>query len=297
VWVDDGASFSTNKIGTVRHTFHDHPLMQLSQLAELAHRLMPGGQCRFITPGATQSSEFMHSAEGPDGRGIDEVFRRIEEPGAWVALYNIETDPVYRAFLNEVQDAVRPLVEREQPGIFNIGGFIFISAPPSVTPFHIDRENNFWLQIRGRKTMNVWSHKDREVVAAQDVEEFVLFGSLERVRLKDSFRERSSEFDVGAGDGIYFPSTSPHMTRSDTAWVKPGDGVSISIGTVFYSEVTRRHARVHQFNQAIRRLGVVNNRAPGESELLDAIKAPIGHWLGMARYKWHGIAEPKPGCY
>ncbi|HJV95397.1 MAG TPA: cupin domain-containing protein, partial [Albitalea sp.] len=279
VWVDDGAAFSTSKVSTLRHNFHEHPLMQLPELARLAHRLMPSGQCRFIVPGTTQASEFLHHPETPDGRGIDEVFRRIEEPGAWIALYNVETDPQYRAFLADVQDAVKPLMKGEQPGIFNVGGFIFISAPPSVTPFHIDRENNFWLQMRGRKTMNVWDHTDREVVAAKEVEEFVLYGSLERVRLKDEFKPRSHEFNVGAGDGIYFPSTSPHMTRCDTDWVKPGDGVSVSIGTVFYSDVTRQHARVHQVNQVLRRLGM-SPRAPGESAALDAFKAPFGHLLG-----------------
>ena len=296
VWLDKGATFSADKISTLRHNFHEHPLMQLPELAKLAHRLMPSGQCRFIVPGTTQASEFLHKPETPDGRGIDEVFRRIDEPGAWIALYNVETDPAYREFLAEVQGAAKPLMNGEQPGIFNVGGFIFISAPPSVTPFHIDRENNFWLQIRGRKTMNVWDHTDRQVVPAKDVEEFVLYGSLERVRLKDEYKARSHEFDVGPGDGIYFPSTSPHMTRCDTDWVKPGDGVSVSIGTVFYSDVTRRHARVHQVNQVMRRLGL-NPRAPGESLAWDSFKAPFGHLLGMARYRWRGISKPPPGCY
>lgn len=296
VWVDDHQSFSTGKVNAIHHNFHEHPLMQLPQLAQLAHRIMPTGQCRFITPGATQASEFMHEDHSPDGRGIDEVFRRITEPGAWVALYNVEKDPLYKGFLDEVQKAVKPLVEHEQPGIFNVGGFIFISAPPSVTPFHIDRENNFWLQMRGRKLMNVWDHTDRDIVAAKDVEEFILFGSLERVRLKDGFVARSREFNVGAGDGIYFPSTSPHMTRCDRDWVIPGDEVSISIGTVFYSDVTRRHARVHQFNQVIRRFGM-SPRPPGESAALDALKTPFGYALARARYLWRGISSPPPGCY
>jgi hypothetical protein len=296
VWVDDRAGFSTAKVSTIHHNFHEHPLMDLSELAKLAHRLMPTGQCRFVTPGMTQASEFMHAPKSVDGRGIDEVFSRIQESGAWVALYNVETDPQYRTFLDQVQAAVQPFVQEEQPGIFNVGGFIFISAPPSVTPFHIDRENNFWLQIRGRKTMNVWDHTDREVTAAKDVEEFVLYGSLERIRLKDSFRARSHEFHTAPGDGIYFPSTSPHMTRSDTDWVRPGDGISVSIGTVFYSDVTRRHARVYQVNQVLRRLGLAP-RPPGQSAVLDALKAPLGHLLGKARYRWRKIDSPPPGCY
>jgi len=32
-----------------------------------------------------------------------------------------------------------------------------LSAPPAQTPFHIDRDDNFWLQIRGSKRKTVWS--------------------------------------------------------------------------------------------------------------------------------------------
>lgn len=252
--------------------------MRLPELARLAKDLSATKQCRFITPDTQQASAFAHNAAAHDGRTIDEVFRRIEEPGSWVALYNVETDPVYRTFLAEVTACVRPLVDAQQPGMCNVGGFIFISAPPSVTPSHMDRENNFWLQVKGRKTMNVWDPTDRHVVGADTADEFILYGSLDKVRLKDGFRERSHEFDVGPGDGVYFPSTSPHMTRSDPGWVRAGDGVSISIGVVFYTDVTRRSANVHAWNHLLRRLGF-SPREPGRSIGLDRLKYPFGRAL------------------
>ena len=278
VWVDQPQAFSTQRVEAIHHNFHEHPLMQLPELAKLARDLAATKQCRFITPDTEQASAFAHNADAHDGRTIDEVFRRIEEPGSWVALYNVETHPVYREFLAEVTACVRPLVESQQPGMCKVGGFIFISAPPSVTPFHMDRENNFWLQVKGRKTMNVWNPTDRHVVAAEAVDEFIMYASLEKVRLKDGFRERSHEFDVGPGDGVYFPSTSPHMTRSDPGWVYAGDGVSISIGVVFYTDVTRRSANVHAWNHLLRRLGF-SPREPGQSIGLDRVKYPFGRAL------------------
>ncbi len=278
VWVDQPHAFSTERVQAIHHNFHEHPLMQLPELAKLAQDLSATKQCRFIMPDTQQASAFAHNADAHDGRTIDEVFRRIEEPGSWVALYNVETHPVYREFLAEVTACVRPLVDAQQPGTCNVGGFIFISAPPSVTPFHMDRENNFWLQVKGRKTMNVWNHTDRHVVAAETVDQFIMYGSLDKVRLKDGFRERSHEFDVGPGDGVYFPSTSPHMTRSDPGWVRAGDGVSISIGVVFYTDVTRRSANVHALNHLLRRLGF-SPREPGESTAIDRLKYPFGRAL------------------
>ena len=293
VWVDDAKAFSTHRIQAIHHNFHEHPLMQLPALAKLAKQLATTKQCRFISPGSEQATPFNHDPKDPEGRTIEEVFRRIEEPGSWVALYNIETNPVYREFLREVTASVRPLVDKQQPGMFNVGGFIFISAPPSVTPFHIDRENNFWLQVKGRKTINVWDHTDRQVVAAKTVDQFIVYASLEDVRLKDGFRERSHEFDVGPGDGVYFPCTSPHMTRSDPGWVSPGDGVSISIGVVFYTDVTRRSANVHAWNLFLRRLGL-SPREPGQTAWLDKSKYPFGRALVWVKKAFRGY-QPRVG--
>jgi hypothetical protein len=287
VWVDRPEDFSAACVQPIRHGFHHHPLMQLPELAALAKVLARTKQCRFVARDITQATVFAHQPGHPEGRSIDDVFGRIEEEGSWVALYNVETHPPYRAFLHEVMERFRPLVEREQSGIFNVGGFIFISAPPSVTPFHIDRENNFWLQMKGRKTLNVWDHTDRHVVAASAVDQFILYGALEEVRLKEGFVERSHRFDVGPGDGVYFPSTSPHMTRTDTSWVRPGDGVSISVGVVFYTDQTRRAARVHAFNVLLRQWGL-SPSLPGRSAALDHAKALGGRAFVLAKQHLRG---------
>ena len=282
LWVDDPAGFTTNRVGRLHHNYHEHPLFQLPELEALAKELAPMKQCRFVRPGITQASGFAHDSQHPDGRSIEDVFRRIEEPGSWIALYNVEAIPRYRALLDNILDNVRATIEREQPDIFMVTGFIFISAPPSVTPFHIDRENNFWLQLRGRKVMNVWDHTDRVVVPANAVEDFIVTHSLRKVRLKEEFKARSHEFETRAGDGVYFPSTSPHMTRSDPDWTVPGDRVAISIGVNFYTSVTRRAARVYQLNRVLRRCGL-SPAAPGESLSADTFKAPIGEFIGAAR--------------
>lgn len=292
--IEPSSPYSTQKIQAIRHNFDLHPLMQLPELAKLAKDLVKTKQCRFITPGSDQSSPFFHNEADPQGRSIDEVFARIEEPGSWVALYNIETHPVYKSFLDDVVNSFRHLVEPEEPGIFNVGGFIFISAPPSVTPFHIDRENNFWLQVRGRKQMTVWESSDREVVPARQRDEFILYGALEEVRLQEHLRDRAHDFDVGPGDGVYFPSTSPHMTRSDPEWAMPGDGVSISIGVVFYTDVTKRKAYVHALNLLLRNRFGMNPTEPGESVWLDRLKYPIARALVWIRKTFNRFT-PKPG--
>ena len=275
-----------------RHNYDSHPLMQLERLGKLAEALMETKQCRFILPGTTDASRFDHQPESADGRSVREAFARMEEPGSWVALYNVQTDPEYGKFLWDVMASAGKLVEKQE-NVYDVRGFIFISAPPSVTPFHIDRENNFWMQIRGRKTISVWDRMDRSVVSARDVEEFIHCGALENVKLTDESRKRANEFNCGPGDGVYFPSTSPHMTRTETSWVKPGDGVVISIGIVFYTDVTRRNAYVHGANAVLRRLGFKPPVA-AMSAWRDRLKYPLGRAVVFLRQKIQGYTPP-PG--
>ena len=306
VWVDDPAGFSTHRITALRHNFHQHPLFQVPELVKLGKELAPFEQCRFMRPGLSAASVIAHDSRHPDGRSIDEFFERLEEPGSSVALYNIEAIPRYEALLRAVVDTMRQSVEAEQPDVFRVNGFVFISAPPSVTPFHIDRENNFWLQLHGRKIMNVWDHRDRSIVAADAVEDFIVTHSLRKVRYREEFRPLSREFHAKPGDGVYFPSTSPHMTRSDPDWTSPGDRVSISIGVTFYTSTTRQAARVHQLNRLLRRCGW-SPAYPGASPRVDAFKASLGGLVGSARSRLIAMSPaarrfklattPPPGSY
>ncbi len=285
--------FGADRICRLHHDVDGHPLMQLDALRELAHELQPVAGCRFLAPGTADSAAFTHAERSHQGWALDEVFHRIEEPGTWIALYNVEQVPRYAALLQAVVRSMQAAVEREQGGVFLVTGFIFISAPPSVTPYHIDRENNFWLQIRGRKTLSVWDHR---VTPEPAVEEFIVHRNLDGVRLTDELRARAIELDAGAGDGMYFPATTPHLTRSSREWVRPGDGVAISIGINFYTRVTRRRALAHQANRVLRRAGLTPRR-PGESRWLDTLKMPLGA-LALRALQWRrsGYVVP-PGMH
>ncbi len=279
--VDDEANFTTRRLCPFHHNYHLHPLLQLGRLEELAHELAKLNRCRFMAPGTTVTSPFNHKGTSPDGRSIADVFARMEEPGSWIALYNIEGDATYKNFLWEVIASAEHLLKREEK-VFEMRGFIFVSSPPSATPFHIDRENNFWMMIRGQKTMTLWDRNDRDTVAAPDVEQLILNRSLDNVKLTEAKRARGREFVCGPGDGLFWPSTTPHMAISERDWVTPGNGISISIGIDFYTDVTRRNAYVHTANTVLRRFGL-RPRSPEHSPW-DPLKYAAGRMtVGLLR--------------
>lgn len=275
--VENEADFSLDRIALTKHNFHKHPLLQLDQLEALAHRLLPLKQCRFMAPGVTVGSDFIHHSESPDGKALSEVFKNISEPGTWVALYNAEQDPQYAALLEEALSSVRHLIDREQPDVFLEQTYIFISAPPSVTPFHIDRQNNFWLQVHGRKTINVWDRNNRRILPATTIENFIIDFSLNDVTFRDEFWANANEWDLGPGEGVYIPITSPHSTRTVDSWVTQDDSVSVSIAIVFYTEKTRRHSYIHIVNRVMRRFNL-SPKFPGESPF-DGAKYYLGRVL------------------
>jgi hypothetical protein len=282
VWTDDPGGFSTQRITPMHHNFHKHPLFQVPELVKLGMDLSKLDQCRFMDPKRTVASRLAHDSRPPDGRSIEEFFQRMEEPGSSVAFYNIEVIPRYQALLMLVVNSMRSLVEREQPDIFRVNGFVFFAAPPSVTPFHIDRENNFWLQLHGHKILNVWDHRDRSIVPAEAVEDFIVTQSLGKVHFNEAFLSRGLEFDAQPGDAVYFPSTSPHMTRSEVGRAAPGDRLSISIGVTFYTAATREVARIHQVNRLMRKCGL-SPSYPRESPTADAVKSAVGGLVGAGR--------------
>ena len=65
VWPEGAKPFSTHKVQSFKHTFHEHPLMQLPELAKLAKKLVATQQCRFIQPGSDLTTPFFHGDADP----------------------------------------------------------------------------------------------------------------------------------------------------------------------------------------------------------------------------------------
>lgn len=247
--VVDWSKFDPWRIQSVQHRLGEHHLLQPDQLIELGRRLEVGGLVRTHSDKATAGTPFNDAPSmHPNRRSAEETLGRIRDAGAWMSLLNVQTDEVYRKLVDSVIDEVRPHVEKRDPGVCYRGGWIFITSPNAVTPFHIDKEHNFILQVRGTKKLYVWDHRDVEVCSEEARDRFHFDHSRELIRWREDFKQRAQIFHLQPGQGAYMPSTSPHMVEND-------DNPSITVSFTYYTDATRRNSRLHALHQRLRNAG------------------------------------------
>jgi cupin-like protein len=247
---------------SIRHTLADHPALSLERLVDVAREL-PRDRVEYNL-GAVDIG--MRPEKVPlNGLTPEETVRRIEDNKSWIVLKYVEELPEYRDLLEQCLADIEAHTKRALRGIHAKQAFIFISSPGSVTPYHIDQEHNFLLQIRGQKTMHLWDPEDRVAMPEEAVEATVFGANAHRnLPWQENFRERGEAYTLTPGDGVYVPVHSPH-------WVKNGDAVSISLSITYRSSWSRRYVGLFAINAKLRSLGW-RPAAVGKHRIIDAIK-------------------------
>jgi Cupin-like domain len=241
--------FDPWRVQAVRHSLSSHPLLQMDSLIELGKRLEARGRIRSHSDQAKADTPFNSAPEThPSGKRGTEALADVAKAGAWTSLLNVQTDDIYRTLVDEVLGSVKPMVDAVDPGMSYRGGWIFVTSPHAVTPFHMDMEHNFIVQILGKKRLYVWDPFDRSVVAERGRELFLSYQSRELVRFHEDFRKKATVFELEPGMGGYMPSTSPHM-------VENGDGPSVTMSFTYYTDSTRKRNLLYRGKTHLRRLG------------------------------------------
>jgi hypothetical protein len=265
----DVDQFDPMRITTVTHNLADHPMLQLPALVELGRRQAAAGRVRKHGDDAAAGTDFIKAVDlHPKTESAEEIIANIENAKAFLSLLHVQRDPVYRPFVNEVLDAVLPKIAGKDPGMHGRSAWIFVTSPNAVTPFHIDHEHNFILQIRGEKTVHVFDPLDRTVLSEEALEEFHRHNSRELVVFRDEFQRRANSFHFKPGVGAYIPTTAPH-------WVKNHDNVSITMSFTYYTDATRRRERLYMGNQLLRKKLRMTPTPVGHSPLLDLVKDQV----------------------
>jgi hypothetical protein len=234
----------------LRHNLSAHPLLELDALAELGEAL-PARSVEY------NRGDLPIGVDGkPEGNGltIGETIRRIESTNSWAVLKNIEQHPAYAALLAELLGELEEYIVRKTGRMMKTQGFVFVSSPDAVTPYHFDPEHNILLQLTGQKAMTVFPAGDA-LFAPDRVHEGYHTGGARELIWRDELACHGQTFRLAEGEAIYVPVMAPHH-------VKNGPVPSISLSITWRSEWSFAEADARALNGLLRRWGF-DPRPPG----------------------------------
>jgi hypothetical protein len=258
----------------LEHYLHEHPLFQLPRLLETARRLsaMPGKLYynvgdREIKRGwdLTESRPF----------SVAEALDRIESAKAWMILKSVQTIPEYGEVLDSVLREIHAASGKPFEGAtLQHNMSVILTSPGRVTPYHIDADCNYLLQLRGTKTAYVFDGTDPEILTSEELERFYA-GNINAAIYRESVQPKAFTFLMRPGMGIHVPVTCPH-------WVKNDDNISVSVSINFYL-ADKRIPDLYRVNRMLRRIHL-NPSRPGTSRFKDQLKLVAAR---MARHTTH----------
>ena len=226
------------------HDLGAHPLFDLEALACLAESLPPEA----IEYNFADQPIGIDGKPEPTGIPIGETIRGIAETGSWAAIKNIEQAPAYAAVLSDLLDELRPLIEGKTGRMMHTQGFVFVTSPGGVTPYHFDPEHNILLQLRGSKVMTQFPAGDPRF-APDEVHEAYHTGGARELTWRDELAAGGTEFALSAGEALFVPVMAPHFVRN-------GPEPSVSLSITWRSEWSFAEADARAFNAALRSMGL-----------------------------------------
>lgn len=228
----------------LRHELADHPLLALDALAALAGDL-PGSSIEY------NRGDLPIGVDGkPGGTGlsIEDTIRHIATSNSWAVLKNIEQVPAYEALLLSLLAELRSEIEAKTGAMLRPQGFVFISSPNAVTPYHFDPEHNILLQLTGSKAMTQFPAGDSNF-APDQVHESYHAGGARELTWHDDLAAGGQDFALSPGDAVYVPVMAPHFVRN-------GPFTSISLSITWRSDWSFAEAEARGFNRVLRKYGI-----------------------------------------
>ncbi|HEY1816884.1 MAG TPA: cupin-like domain-containing protein [Kofleriaceae bacterium] len=270
-WLDlDADEFRRNynrRPFVVHHRLAEHPAFQLERLRALCHRL-PRELVKFRAGKVPHDANFDTSLDDFKTITFEQAVDGLEEHRAYIAIYNAERDEEYGRILGGLLGELAGQTEAVEPGLNWYSTYIFISTQDALTPYHMDREMNFLLQIRGTKTVRLWDPNDPDVMTPAERDRLLSFTGDPRPAYKDALEQKAMIFELEPGLGVHHPFIAPHLVHTRS-------GVSISLAITFRTPKSDEWTDAHRFNHVLmRRLGM-SPRTVGESALVDRGKAGL----------------------
>ncbi len=276
----DLAGFDQWRMARLRHQLASHPLLTIDQLAALAMRSDPR-HVKFHDGERSFATDFSAVLGADEGRkALQRALDNLDRHRAFVQILDVRADPRYHELVDECLDEVQ---RHLPPGdrLLNRDAAAFLASPGSVTPYHLDHEQNFLCHVAGPKRLFVWDHGDRSVVPERALEVFYRgwgWGDpkvVGEMGYRPAIAAKATVFDLEPGDVVYMPMGSPHA-------VETGGGVTATLSILFNTRSAMKLVDAYRANHFLRGLGLAP-RPVGASEAGDALKRGAFNGLRAAR--------------
>jgi hypothetical protein len=271
-FIDIENSFDQLKVKVLRHQLSQHPLMTTDSLAALARRMDPE-YVRFHDGNRELGTNMNTMLKTDDTRaGLRHAIDNLHPVKTFVQMINVRSDPAYRTLLDEIFAELLSCFPARDRELLNRDAAAFLASPGSITPFHLDHEQNFLCHIRGPKTFYVWDHRDRSLVSERALEVFYGAGRLRGAKYEPEMLAKAKAIELKPGDCIYMPMGSPHAAST-------GNDITVTFSILFNTHTSYEMVETYRANFMMRRLGL-SPTPVGDNPMRDTLKRRT---LGAAR--------------
>jgi hypothetical protein len=192
-----------------------------------------------------------------------EAFRHSDLSRMRMKLSFIHTQPKYDKVLETMTQELSELTHVDLGKEYRAPmETLFLTSPNEFTPYHIDSEDSFLLQIQGTKTIYIFDGSDKEILKDLDIEKY---WAKNEIAFREEIRSRAMRFEMEPGTGVHIPMHFPHMVESG-----PTSSMSLSIG---YESIAFDRD-LFRVNHQLRKLGL-NPTPPGTSKVIDNAKMAV----------------------
>jgi len=258
--LEEGRAAFGRKAFRLEHALVDHPLFGLDALADLADQLPVDavehnlGSVGAVVPGGEVPKLDLSPGE---------IVRGIETNGCWVVLPFLHKTPPWDAVLAQIFDEIAPLVPGGRSAMEALHSAVFLAAPGSTTPSHVDAEFGFLLHIRGNKRLSIGRFPD----GSEQEELDSYYGGGHR---------NTSELPVDVEHVDLEPSQAAHVPPHIPHWVTNGQAVTVALSVGFQTQESVARKRAHRFNGAVvRRMGLTPRPVGSVLTARDRAKASV----------------------
>jgi hypothetical protein len=208
-----------NNAFTFSHHLSDDPLLSVNALIEAAEELPPS---------------MIECVSYQAGTPLIDIIKNIKTSSSWLIFRNLEQLSRYEKLMNTIIQALINGGLMKKGDFHDLMCFAFLSSPLVKTPFHIDPEHNFLIQIKGTKIVRINNHQQKPIISNREISDFYKDEVGYILNFDERYDKRLESFFLNSSTGVYIPVAYPHLVNNGTE-------MSVSFSVTFRTDMSEKH--------------------------------------------------------